>query len=464
MSAASKSQSTAGFLRGPSRAVTPLSLWGGDTLVYKSVIALTAIALPLIALANWLAHGTAWGPQLLMAAVLGAVALVCYALSRRGMEDTAAALLIGAIWTAATIFAFATQFGLHSSVIYLYLPCMLYSVLFFGVTIASAELALTLAALLLMYWAEERGSIGGLRAFAENSSNLSFLIGVVVTCIGTFFVGVAYHRRVASETSRVIAEAEQRRVAMEQAQLAQAQLETANAKLNALNAKLAEHSRLHELATVRARRDFDLAHEVLAKDVPQSLARLRAALDAPDEQTEARLRREFARIETVVAALGQIGGDSEPGLRLEPVDLSTLAHANVRELRTRPRYARIVFDIDGGLRAMADKAQVAALLHHLIKRAASACDAEPEPVVHVGSGSLEGRALFFVRDNGPGMDDAQRARLFRPFGRENMEDTVDVGIVSARRIAERHGGELDIESTPGKGTTFFFTLAAAPAG
>ena len=56
------------------------------------------------------------------------------------------------------------------------------------------------------------------------------------------------------------------------------------------------------------------------------------------------------------------------------------------------------------------------------------------------------------------MDEAARAKLFRPFGRDGMENTVDVGIVSARRIAERHGGTLEVDSAPGRGTTWLFTL------
>src|SRR5271156_3756239 len=95
--------------------VTPLSMWSGDTLVYRSIIALAFIAIPVVALANWFAHGTPWSPQIALAAVLLVISFVCYALSRRGMQDTAAALLIGVIWSAATIFAFGTGFGMHSS-------------------------------------------------------------------------------------------------------------------------------------------------------------------------------------------------------------------------------------------------------------------------------------------------------------------------------------------------------------
>jgi len=163
---------------------------------------------------------------------------------------------------------------------------------------------------------------------------------------------------------------------------------------------------------------------------------------------------------SLVAVLSALRDQSEPPLRHEPLLLSEMAHAVAAALRARRRYARVRFDIDPGMRAQADREQVAALLGHLLKRAAIACQAEPEPQVHVGSGSRDGRPVFFVTDNGPALDEAAREHLFRPFSRvARPEDTVDIGIVSSRRIAERHGGELFVESDPGSGTTYFFTLA-----
>ena len=62
------------------------------------------------------------------------------------------------------------------------------------------------------------------------------------------------------------------------------------------------------------------------------------------------------------------------------------------------------------------------------------------------------------------MDTARREKLFRPLERGGaQDDTMDIGIVSARRIVERHGGELHIESQPGKGTTVYFALPAPSA-
>lgn len=463
MSAVSETRRATDFAPGIVREVTPLSMWGGDTLVYRSIIALAIATLPLVGLANWLAYGTPWGPQLTIAATLLAGALVCYGLSRRGMQDTAAALMIGVIWLAVTIFAFLTEFGIHSSVIYLYLPCLLCGVLFFGVTFASIELVLTIAALLLMYWAEERGAIGGLHAFAERSSNLNFLIGIIVTCVGTLVAGVAYHRRVAGEAARVVAGAEQLRLTMGRGLAAQVELETAHAKLKQLNDELSERGHSRDLEMARAKRDIDLFHDVVSKDIPASLRAMREAIARPDDRTEARLQHEFDRIESVVDALEELGRHGLPGLQRAPVHLSALAQEEVRRLSEKRDFADVRFDVAPGLHAEGDQRLLAALLRHLVKRAARACRAEPEPMVQFGSGSLDGRGVFFVRDNGPGMDLARREKLFRPFERDGardgvQDDTVDIGIVSARRIVERHGGELVIESAPGKGTTIFFSL------
>jgi signal transduction histidine kinase len=461
MPACSETKQGAGFPREIIREVAPLSLWGADTLVYQSIIALAIVALPMVWLSTWFVHGTLWGPQVAFAAVMFAGALACYALSRRGMQDTAAALLIGLIWCTTTIFSFATGFGLHSAAVYLYLPCMLYTVLFFGVSVASVELALTIAALVLMYLAEQQGKIGGLRAFAEQSSNFNYLIGIVATSVGTLIVGVAYHRRVANEAARVVTEAEHRRLAIEQTQLAQAQLQTAHARLQALHAELAQRDTALERELTRAKRDIELMHDVVSKYFAASLRELRLALGLPDGATAARLQREIGRMEGMVRALQDLGRHSQPPLQRAPLDISVLAQDAIRNLRSAGDLSRVKFDVDASLHAEGDRELISALLRHLVKRAASACKSEPHPLVHVGGGSRDGQAVFFVRDNGPGMDEAQREKLFTPFERGQAEDnTMDIGIVSARRIAERHGGDLTVESAPGLGTTYFFSLPA----
>jgi signal transduction histidine kinase len=70
--------------------------------------------------------------------------------------------------------------------------------------------------------------------------------------------------------------------------------------------------------------------------------------------------------------------------------------------------------------------------------------------------------LIGVRDNGPGIDAAYLERIFKAFERLRPErpEGPGMGLAICRAIVERHGGKIWAESTPGTGSTFFFTLPA----
>jgi signal transduction histidine kinase len=71
---------------------------------------------------------------------------------------------------------------------------------------------------------------------------------------------------------------------------------------------------------------------------------------------------------------------------------------------------------------------------------------------------------LFVRDNGVGIPPAQQDAIFAPFRRlqpRGVGDGTGAGLAVVRRIVEIHGGRVWVESQPGKGATFFFTLPAA---
>jgi signal transduction histidine kinase len=75
-----------------------------------------------------------------------------------------------------------------------------------------------------------------------------------------------------------------------------------------------------------------------------------------------------------------------------------------------------------------------------------------------------GKVRFWVRDNGHGLTEKQSAQLFTQFKRlhESQAEGYGLGLSIVKRIVQKLGGEVGVESEVGKGSTFWFTLPAAP--
>jgi PAS domain S-box-containing protein len=85
------------------------------------------------------------------------------------------------------------------------------------------------------------------------------------------------------------------------------------------------------------------------------------------------------------------------------------------------------------------------------------------PRLELGADTTDDNVRFWVRDNGPGLTPEQQARLFLPFTRLHQARTTGqgLGLSIVRRIMEKLGGEAWVESEPGKGSRFGFTLPRA---
>lgn len=88
----------------------------------------------------------------------------------------------------------------------------------------------------------------------------------------------------------------------------------------------------------------------------------------------------------------------------------------------------------------------------------------PPRIVLGATRQQDGMVRFWVKDNGYGLTEEEQRRLFVPFTRlANVRaQGYGLGLSITRRIVERLGGQVGVESEPGKGSTFFFTLPAAP--
>ncbi len=108
----------------------------------------------------------------------------------------------------------------------------------------------------------------------------------------------------------------------------------------------------------------------------------------------------------------------------------------------------------------ADVGQMAQLLQNLIGNAIKFHGQQP-PEIHIGAQRENGAWHFSVRDNGIGIESEYNERIFGIFQRLHTRreyEGTGIGLAVCKKIVERHGGRIWMESQSGKGTTFHFTI------
>jgi light-regulated signal transduction histidine kinase (bacteriophytochrome) len=144
------------------------------------------------------------------------------------------------------------------------------------------------------------------------------------------------------------------------------------------------------------------------------------------------------------------------------VDLNKTMKNVLADLQIRSEKEKGTVIIDDNLpTVMADDTHMRQLFQNLLSNALKFHAQDRPPEIHVTATTDETDHVIKVKDNGIGIDEKYRAKVFAVFQRLNAKQAYEgtgIGLAVCKKIVERYGGTIDIESTLGEGTTFIITL------
>jgi len=194
---------------------------------------------------------------------------------------------------------------------------------------------------------------------------------------------------------------------------------------------------------------------------------VKTALDArvsPEERQELLTDATVAsdRLADILDNLLELSQYQANRLKLErrAVSVVELISQTLTEFRQQPAAHRILLDMRKELPQVAvDPVRFQRILHNLLENAIKYSPGRSE--IRVFARQEDGHMVVGVTDQGPGISAEDQKRLFQPFERLSTKGStsgVGLGLVVCKRLVEAHGGRIWVESKPGEGSTFSFTI------
>jgi PAS domain S-box-containing protein len=166
------------------------------------------------------------------------------------------------------------------------------------------------------------------------------------------------------------------------------------------------------------------------------------------------------RMQTLIGDLLSYSRVGTKGIAMEPTDTGESLKDALTNLHASIEESGAVIQVDPLPTVRADAGQLTQLCQNLIANAIKFRSDKP-PEIHIGARREQDAWLFWVQDNGIGIDPQYTERIFMIFQRLHTRQKypgTGIGLAICKRIVERHGGSIWFESQPGWGSTFYFTL------
>jgi signal transduction histidine kinase len=231
----------------------------------------------------------------------------------------------------------------------------------------------------------------------------------------------------------------------------------------AVSTSFRQRKRLADLGEAVAKINHDLRNSLAAAQiVSESLAQ---SEDPRVKRAAPRLERALERAIGLAEATLRYGRAEPAAPRLQAAAIAPVAAEAAGEaLAAHPQ---ITFELGGAedLRANADPDHLHRIIGNLVRNAARAIAEQPGRTapgrIRIDLGRENGSAVIDISDNGPGVSNSVRERLFQPFSGSGSRDGSGLGLAIARELARGMNGDLALGRSDAAGAVFRLTLPAA---
>jgi light-regulated signal transduction histidine kinase (bacteriophytochrome) len=166
-----------------------------------------------------------------------------------------------------------------------------------------------------------------------------------------------------------------------------------------------------------------------------------------------------SRMQTLINDLLEYSRIETRGKSLTAVDMHYVLGQTINNLGIKIREKNALITNDELPTIVANQAQMIQLFQNLIGNSIKFCICSP--IIHISAKSEHNHYHFTIKDNGIGIESQYFEKVFQIFQRLHSKEEyggTGIGLAICKRIIERHGGKIWIESDPGEGTIFNFTL------
>ena len=231
-----------------------------------------------------------------------------------------------------------------------------------------------------------------------------------------------------------------------------------------LRAALNSRARLAALGEAVAKINHDLKNMLTSAQLASE--RLAASKDPKVSQALPRLERALDRAVKLAADVLVYGKTHEAAPEPQTVGLAEVLKEAAAEARIPDSGVKLVSKVGATDQVTADPDQLHRILVNLLRNARQAIEHQGERTgpgrIEVSLEAVGGSSLIRVSDNGPGVPERIRERLFQPFAGSGRPDSTGLGLAIARELAQGHGGDLGLSVTGDQGTVFELRLPGAP--